>query len=813
MSKLEIKSDVSLPPYVVNDLSPVRTQSETIDWCMSTLQIPRIHSEFGLYGKGVRVAVIDTGVHIEHEDLKGAVESFHNTTSEPYAWTNSHGTGVASLIAARKNDMGIYSVAPECKIVAIKALSESGSGNLADITKAVNLAIDQKVDVINMSLGGNQGTPELYAAIQKALANGIHVVCAAGNSGGENTVGYPARYPETVSVGATNQQNKTSAFSSRGPEVDIAAPGERILVAWKNGGYATVSGTCIRGDQWVHTEDGYKEISKIDIGDKVYTLNEETQEIELRSVTNKMSNGIKTVYNVKTTNGEIVCTDNHPFYQAVITDVGERNSAGQRNYNRDFQWSQLKDLSDGDVILMSQIKHDTLSSDKILNKIKEKLPKFNTNTAYAMGYWLGDGWYGTNDLVVYAKLNFWNELNDRFAKAFPENEIKNTYREDRNEYNIHVRGGVIKDLFKELGFHSGAKNKEIPAFVFGLPKEYREALLAGLFDSDGTINEHENGRNACLKVSSKSLAKGFKKLMESLGIRCSNIHEQTREGGQIGGRQLPESTSYSSTTYQFYKLQPLKKYLLDDRYVEVLDKNNDDTLSQNSVGRIKVNGIKVRPAELENEDLYYGKIVQIEEIGEDEVWDITVEGNHNFLCENFIVHNSFSSPILAGCYALISQAGIKMNHTILKETAIDIEEPGFDTKSGYGLFNPYEIIKKYYKKEVCLPVTNVNISTITDSSAKINWSPVNGASYVIELFEGSNSVNVQKTSNPTLDINGLKPKTIYNVKIRTSCSTNNVSDVVGGSFTTKEKNVQQKTDLTQLRSAVSIINDFINKNS
>lgn len=238
-----LSNEVSLPPYVINDLSPIRTQSETIDWCMNTLQIPRIRAEFGLTGKGVKVAVIDTGCHIDHEDLKGAVISHHNVTNEPYAWSNGHGSGVASLIGARQNDLGIQSVAPNCQIIAIKALAESGSGSLTDIVKGIDLAVSLGANVINMSLGGNQGTPAMEQAIKNAINKGIHVICAAGNSGGDNTVGWPARYAETVAVGATNQNNQSSAFTSRGPEVDIAAPGERILVAWKNGGYATVSGT------------------------------------------------------------------------------------------------------------------------------------------------------------------------------------------------------------------------------------------------------------------------------------------------------------------------------------------------------------------------------------------------------------------------------------------------------------------------------------------------------------------------------------------------------------------------------------------
>lgn len=234
---------ITLPPYVVNDANPIMGFAENIDWGTNLLKIPQIHSEFKLTGKGVKVAVIDTGVDANHEDLKGAVIKTLNTTNEPYSSTNGHGTGTAGIIGARKNNTGILSVAPDCQIIAIKALTESGSGSMTDIVEAINLAINEGVHVINMSLGGGAGTASLQAAVQKAAAAGIYVICSAGNSGGDNSVGYPARYPQAYAVGAINQSNKISAFSSRGDEVDIAAPGERVLTCWKNGGYATVSGT------------------------------------------------------------------------------------------------------------------------------------------------------------------------------------------------------------------------------------------------------------------------------------------------------------------------------------------------------------------------------------------------------------------------------------------------------------------------------------------------------------------------------------------------------------------------------------------
>jgi len=243
LSSVKTMAEASIPPFIINDLNPVRTQSETIDWGMNTLQIPQIHKEFGLTGKGVKVAVIDTLVNSNHEDLVGAVIQNNNVTNENIPEGNGHGTGCSGVIGGRRNDKGILGVAPDCQIIGIKALTEGGSGSLEGIANAINLAVDRGVHVINLSLGGPATIPALEQAVNRAASAGIYVIAAAGNSGSDNSVGYPAKYPTVVAVGAVNQSNKASAFTSRGSEVDIAAPGERILTSWKNNTYATVSGT------------------------------------------------------------------------------------------------------------------------------------------------------------------------------------------------------------------------------------------------------------------------------------------------------------------------------------------------------------------------------------------------------------------------------------------------------------------------------------------------------------------------------------------------------------------------------------------
>ncbi|MBC7338959.1 MAG: S8 family serine peptidase [Firmicutes bacterium] len=151
---------------------------------------------------------------------------------------------MAGIVAAVDNAIGVVGVAPEAWLYGVKVLDRSGSGYYPDIIEGIQWCTDNGMQVINMSLGGPTDSPALHDAIIAACNRGITVVCAAGNEGpGEDTVVYPARYPEVITVAATAADDSVPDFSSRGPEVDNAAPGVSILSTWKGGGYATASGT------------------------------------------------------------------------------------------------------------------------------------------------------------------------------------------------------------------------------------------------------------------------------------------------------------------------------------------------------------------------------------------------------------------------------------------------------------------------------------------------------------------------------------------------------------------------------------------
>ena len=123
-------------------------------------------------------------------------------------------------------------------------MGDNGSGTSRSVSAGVNWAVQKGANIISMSLGSNSDSPDIKRAVQGAAAKGILVICAAGNEGpGVNTVGYPGQYPFVVAVGSIDRRKQISRFSSRGPQVDIAAPGDQILSTWPPRNLAILSGT------------------------------------------------------------------------------------------------------------------------------------------------------------------------------------------------------------------------------------------------------------------------------------------------------------------------------------------------------------------------------------------------------------------------------------------------------------------------------------------------------------------------------------------------------------------------------------------
>lgn len=231
---------------------------QTLDW-----GVDRIDADLAWptsLGAGVKVAVIDTGIDKDHEDLVSNIKGGINfvisqkgpawkRVLDPNQWNddNGHGTHVAGTIAAVDNEIGVIGVAPEADLYAVKVLDAGGSGYISDVISGIDWSVDNDMDVINMSLGCDCNLVALEDAVNNAHDAGVVVVASAGNSGDgnglTNDVIYPAKYDSVIAVAATASDDSTPSWSSEGSEVELAAPGRSILSTWNDGLYNTISGT------------------------------------------------------------------------------------------------------------------------------------------------------------------------------------------------------------------------------------------------------------------------------------------------------------------------------------------------------------------------------------------------------------------------------------------------------------------------------------------------------------------------------------------------------------------------------------------
>lgn len=198
-------------------------------------------------GKGIKVAVLDTGIDYNHPDLKVNVKggiNFTTSNSADYMDRQGHGTHCAGVIGAAINNGGVVGVAPEVDLYAVKVLGDNGEGSLEWIIKGIEWCIANNIQVVSMSLGGPDSIVGLKNVVKKATEKGIILVAAAGNEGaGKDTVGYPASYDEVISVAAVDTKEKRGSFSSTSSEVDIAAAGVNVLSTYPGNKYARLSGT------------------------------------------------------------------------------------------------------------------------------------------------------------------------------------------------------------------------------------------------------------------------------------------------------------------------------------------------------------------------------------------------------------------------------------------------------------------------------------------------------------------------------------------------------------------------------------------
>ncbi|GAA3230607.1 S8 family serine peptidase [Dactylosporangium siamense] len=232
------------------------TPARTLPWHQQSFDPRRIDSLTG--GEGVRVAVVDSGVDATHPQLKGRVQPGRDLLfpgGGPGDWDcTGHGTAVASIIAGGgEAGMVFRGYARGVQVLPLVVgeqdpdKGEPPAGTADRIAAAVQAAVTDKAQVINISFAVYEDVPALRDAIKQAVASDVVVVASVGSTSPEQALAgrtpYPAAYPGVIGVGSIGPSGERSSSSPVGPWVDLVAPGEQILAATRGGGYAAVQGT------------------------------------------------------------------------------------------------------------------------------------------------------------------------------------------------------------------------------------------------------------------------------------------------------------------------------------------------------------------------------------------------------------------------------------------------------------------------------------------------------------------------------------------------------------------------------------------
>lgn len=242
-----------LIPFKVEE---VDVKADKLPYGISTVEAPEIWKQ-GEKGEGVVIAILDTGIDINHPDLKDRIIGGRNFTSEgnvdDFHDGNGHGTHVAGTIGASEDGSGVIGIAPKCKLLICKVLDSNGSGSFDGIIEAIDYARqwrganNERVRIMNLSLGGSEDLPDLHEAVKRAVNDNICMVVASGNEGDgdEKSMehGFPGRYNECIQVAASDEKNKLAVFSNNNLEIDVIAPGVNVLSTYPSSSFARLSGT------------------------------------------------------------------------------------------------------------------------------------------------------------------------------------------------------------------------------------------------------------------------------------------------------------------------------------------------------------------------------------------------------------------------------------------------------------------------------------------------------------------------------------------------------------------------------------------
>ncbi len=460
------------------------------------------------------------------------------------------------------------------------------------------------------------GCLEVVSTIFPYTAWNVPFLHSAFENAGATISGVEALYKSWVRQGKIKKSINFIAFGGDGGTYDIGLQslsgaverGHNILyVCYNNEAYMN----CLSTDSMIMAEEGMKKITHIKEGDSVYAFDHKTHQLVLKECSGVFDNGIKDVYELSTLHHSIKATSNHPFL------VLKRNGRGKTS---EFVWKVLGRIKVGDEIVTlkkvntgKQYNFDfkkTKKGEYKVNKINDIDIPANSSPDLMkyLGIYVGDGWTRTKKAEVGFAVPEGSEaraaLTDIQSRIFkmPPNRLEKNY--------VYMNSVNLARFIDSLGFNGGAKKKSVPAWIYSLPHEERENFVEGLMLSDG----YKTGNSSRYVSASFDLLKTLRLLLQTMNYRVGKIHKQTKsKGTKCVYRDLLKDSTYGYICFSKKGRWDTEKYASQYKYQNAL---------------------------IDNEYFDTEKVRSIKLVGKEPTLDLRVEGEHNFIADGIVVHNT-----------------------------------------------------------------------------------------------------------------------------------------------------------------------------
>lgn len=368
---------------------------------------------------------------------------------------------------------------------------------------------------------------------------------------------------------------------------------------------------CLALSAEVLTEDGLKKITEVKKGDMVYAFDMNTRRLVLKECSGVFDNGRKQVFELTTLHHNIKATGNHPFLTV------QRNGRGKET---NLAWKTLEKLKVGDSVITLKNAdggrpfhfrrvETAKKGDYKVNKLNEvKLPaESSTDLMEFFGIFVGDGWTRLERGEIGFALPEGKPGRDRLL-MLQERVFGLKPRLDKNY--VYYNSVNLAKFIDSLGFNLPAKEKTVPDWVFTLPAEQKEAFIRGLMLSDG----YRNGNSSRIVSASFGLLKRTRLLLQTMSYRVGKVHKQKKlKGTHCVYRKLLKDCEYGYICFSERSDWNIERYPSQYRYQNFL---------------------------IGNESFETERVVSIKPVGVEPTLDLRVEGEHNFIADGIVVHNT-----------------------------------------------------------------------------------------------------------------------------------------------------------------------------